>query len=92
MLRLAEQNQLGLDEAVGRYITGAKTARDVSIRQLLNHTSGIRSFTAIPAFASKERLDVNDDELLNVFKNEPLDFEPGTNFLYNNTVYYLLQW
>ena len=36
----------------------------MSIRQLLNHTSGIRSFTAIPAFASKERLDLSDDELL----------------------------
>jgi CubicO group peptidase (beta-lactamase class C family) len=91
VLRLAEQHRLDIDDAVGRYLTALpKPARDISIRQLLNHTSGIRSFTAIPAFASKARLDLTDDELLDVFKNEPLDFEPGANFLYNNTAYYLL--
>jgi CubicO group peptidase (beta-lactamase class C family) len=91
ILRLVEQRKLSLDDPISRYVPGLQThGRPVSIRQLLNHTSGIRSFTAIPAFASKERLDLTDDELLGVFQNEPFDFEPGTNFLYNNSAYYLL--
>jgi D-alanyl-D-alanine carboxypeptidase len=74
-----------------RYVPSLqKHGRQVSIRQLLNHTSGIRSFTAIPEFASKERLDLTDDELLAVFQDEAFDFEPGTNFLYNNSAYYML--
>jgi CubicO group peptidase (beta-lactamase class C family) len=72
ILRLVEQRKLSLDDPISRYVPGLQThGRPVSIRQLLNHTSGIRSFTAIPAFASKERLDLTDDELLGVFQNEP---------------------
>ena len=91
VLRLAEQRKLSLDDQISRYIPRLqKHEWRVSIRQLLNHTSGIRSFTAIPGFASKERLDLSDDELLAVFESEALDFEPGTNFLYNNSAFYLL--
>jgi D-alanyl-D-alanine carboxypeptidase len=91
ILRLAEQGKLSLDDEISRYVPSLlRRGRRVSIGQLLNHTSGLRSFTAIPAFASKERLDLNDDELLGVFQNEVVDFEPGTNFLYNNSAYYLL--
>ena len=86
ILRLAEQRKLSLDDEISRYVPSLqRRGWHVSIRQLLNHTSGIRSFTAIPAFASKERLDLSDDELLAVFENESVDFEPGTNFLYNNS-------
>jgi CubicO group peptidase (beta-lactamase class C family) len=91
ILRLAEQRKLSLDDEISRYVPSLqKSGHRVSIRQLLNHTSGIRSFTAIPAFASRERHDLSDDELLAVFQNEAFDFEPGSNFLYNNSAYYLL--
>ena len=91
ILRLVDQRKLSLDDRLAQYLPSLQTRmRNVSIRQLLNHTSGIRSFTAIPVFASKERLDLNDDELLAVFQNETFDFDPGANFLYNNSAYYLL--
>jgi D-alanyl-D-alanine carboxypeptidase len=91
VLRLAEQRKLSLDDEISRYVPSLQRhGWHVSIRQLLNHTSGIRSFTAIPAFVSKERLDLSDNELLSIFENEAVDFEPGTNFLYNNSAYYLL--
>ena len=82
ILRLVEQGKLSLDDEMSRYVPSFQGRQShVSIRQLLNHTSGLRSFTAIPAFGSKERLDLSDDELLAVFQNEAVDFEPGTNFL-----------
>lgn len=91
ILRLAEQQRLSLDDSVGRYVPNLPAAvGGVTIRRLLNHTSGIRSFTAIPAFAAKERLDLSDQELLSIFVDEPFDFAPGSNFLYNNSGYYLL--
>jgi CubicO group peptidase (beta-lactamase class C family) len=89
---LARASRCLCGSIVERYIGPSlqKHGWRVSIRQLLNHTSGIRSFTALPGFASKDRLDLSDDELLAVFENEAVDFEPGTNFLYNNSAFYLL--
>ena len=85
ILRLAEQRKLSLDDEIPRHVPSLqKSGHGVSIRQLLNHTSGIRSFTAIPAFASKERLDLNDDELLAVFQNEQSTSSPAPTFCTTN--------
>jgi CubicO group peptidase (beta-lactamase class C family) len=91
ILRLVEQRKVGLDDDITVYVPQLHThGNHVTIRQLLNHTSGVRGFTEIPAFSPKERLDLTDGELLAVFQDEPTDFEPGTNFLNNNSGYYLL--
>ena len=91
ILRLVEQRRMGLDDDITVYVPQLHThGHHVTIRQLLNHTSGLRSFTTIPAFSAKERLDLTDDEVLAVFQDEPPDFAPGTNFLYNDSGYYLL--
>jgi CubicO group peptidase (beta-lactamase class C family) len=91
ILKLVEQQRLSLDDRLNRFVPALPAAAgNVTIRQLLNHTSGIRSMTSIPAFAAKERLDLSDDEMLDVFKREPLEFESGSNFLYNNSAYYLI--
>jgi CubicO group peptidase (beta-lactamase class C family) len=90
ILRLSEQRTLSLDDRVGIYVPALQDHKNITIRHLMNHTSGIRSFTSIPAFAAKERLDLTDDELVAVFRREPADFEAGANFNYNNSGYYLL--
>jgi D-alanyl-D-alanine carboxypeptidase len=91
ILRLVEQRRIGLDDDITVYVPQFHArGHHVTVRQLLNHTSGLRSFTEVPAFAAKERLDLTDDDLLAVFQDKLPDFEPGTNFLYNNSGYYLL--
>jgi D-alanyl-D-alanine carboxypeptidase len=91
ILRLVEQRRIGLDDDITAYVPQFHAhGHHVTIRQLLNHTSGLRGFTEVPAFSPKERLDLTDEELLAVFQDEPTDFAPGTNFLYNNSAYYLL--
>ena len=53
ILRLVEQGKLSLDDSLIRHLPGVlpdETARKVSIRQLLTHTSGVHEFTAIPAW------------------------------------------
>lgn len=91
ILKLAEEGKLRLDDDITRHLPSYPTqGRRITLRQLLNHTSGIRSFTELPAFAPRQRLDLSDDDMLAIFQDEPLDFEPGTNFLYNNSGYYLL--
>lgn len=91
ILQLAEQRKLRLEDDIGRYLPGYDThGHTISIRELLNHTSGIRDFTELAAFQARERLDISAESLLAIFEHEPLDFPPGTGFHYNNSAFYLL--
>ena len=91
ILGLVEQGRVDLDKDITTYIPefhGHNTR--ISVRQLLNHTSGTQNLTDLAAFWSKSRLDLSDVEVLQLFQDEPRNFQPGGNFLYNNTGFYLL--
>jgi CubicO group peptidase (beta-lactamase class C family) len=65
--------------------------RVVTIRQMLNHTSGIPEYTMKPGFFAKmSPLNLSDAELLQGVSGKPFVFEPGTAWRYTNTNYYLL--
>ena len=73
-----------------KYVPEAPThGHKVTVRQLLNHTSGIYSFTSLPEAEASERLDLTHDQVLALFKDKPLDFEPGTAWRYNNSAFYI---
>lgn len=92
IMQLVEQGKLSLDDDVTKYVPNAPThGRRVLIRHLLNHSSGIPSYTDVgPAFGRVMRLDLSKDSLLATVKNDSLQFEPGSHFYYNNTGYFLL--
>ena len=91
ILRLVEQGRVDLDAGITKYIPEFHTrGTRITIRQLLNHTSGIQNITDLPALESKQRLDMTDAEILAIFQDEPYNFQPGTNFLYNNSGFYML--
>lgn len=88
--QLVDQGKVDLDADIRTYMPDAPTGgRRVSIAQLLNHTSGIRSFTNLGAAVSRDsfRLDLTTDRLMGLLRNVPPDFEPGTSWQYNNTGY-----
>lgn len=91
ILMLQEQGKLKIEDEITKYIPDYPTlGKKITIYQLLNHTSGIKSYTNMESFRTRARTDVTPKELIDVFKNEPLDFEPGTEFRYNNSGYILL--
>jgi D-alanyl-D-alanine carboxypeptidase len=92
VLKLMEQGPLSLDDSIGRHLPNLPIAwRGVKIRYLLNHTSGIPSYTSAgPRWATKMRLDIPHDSLLGIIANDPMDFPVGSQWRYNNTGYYLL--
>lgn len=92
ILKLAEQGKLGLEDPLSRYVPEFDTGgRVVTIRQLLNHTSGIPEYTTQPGFFAKlAPLNLSDAELLRPVSGKPFDFEPGASWRYSNTNYYLL--
>lgn len=92
VLQLADQGRLSLDDTLQRFVPSFPTpGRRVTIRHLLNHTSGIPSYTAIGrAWREKMRLDLSHDSLLALVRDRAPDFAPGERWLYDNTGYYLL--
>jgi D-alanyl-D-alanine carboxypeptidase len=90
VLQLADEGKLHLDEDVTRYVPEAPThGRRVTVRQLLNHTSGIYSFTSLPEAENNERLDLTHEQVLGLIKDKPFDFEPGTSWRYDNAAFFL---
>jgi len=92
VMRLVERGKVSLDDEVTKYVPNAPThGRKILVRHLMNHTSGIPSYTDVgPAFGRKARLDLPHDSLLAIVRDDSLQFDPGTHFYYNNTGYYLL--
>jgi len=92
IMRLMEQGKLSLDDTLQKFIPTFPTQGNrVTIRHLLTHTSGIRSYTSLgQKFERGMRLDFTPDSMLALFANEPFDFKPGDQWRYDNSGYFLL--
>lgn len=91
ILMLAEQGKLSLSDDITKFFPEYPSkGRAITVEHLLTHTSGIKSYTGISAWRSMWRKDMSVTELIDLFKNEPADFEPGTRWAYNNSGYILL--
>ena len=90
VLQLVDEGKLRLDDDVTKYVPEAPTlGHHVTVRQLLNHTSGIYSFTSLPDAANNERFELTHEQVLGLIKDRPFDFEPGTRWRYDNSAFYL---
>ena len=98
VLLLVQDGKIGLDEPVVRYFPEARAAawKDVTVRQLLTHTSGIPDIYGEHDQDSYDKgildfhRDYTEDELLQRYLALPLDFAPGEKWNYSNTGYELL--
>ncbi len=91
ILMLEEQGKLKVEDDMTKYIPDYPTqGKTITIHHLLNHTSGIKSYTSLQSFMKHARTDMTPSELIDKFKNEPMDFNPGEKFLYNNSGYVIL--
>jgi D-alanyl-D-alanine carboxypeptidase len=91
ILMLVEQGKLSLDDDLHKYLPdypdkGAK----ISIENLLTHTSGIKSYTGDLKWRSMWRQDLTVQQIIDITKDDPLEFPPGTKWKYDNTGYILL--
>ncbi|MBI2381998.1 MAG: beta-lactamase family protein [Gammaproteobacteria bacterium] len=91
VLKLAEAGKLSLDEAIARWLPELPEAMGrVTVRQLLNHVSGVKNISRIAASRAARREEASLDRLIGFFKDEALEFAPGTRFSYSNSNYILL--
>ena len=90
ILLLAEEGRIDLDADFTEYIDFDTKGRTVPVRRLLDHTSGIRSYTDMEVFGTLSTRELPRDTLVRLFEAEPFDFEPGTAQIYNNSAFFLL--
>lgn len=91
ILRLQEQHKLSVKDKLGKYFPDYPNGDKITIEHLLTHTSGIYSYTSDSKFMATEVTNsYNRDKMMALFKDKPLEFEPGTNWSYSNSGYSML--
>ena len=87
ILMLAEEGKLSLDDPVSKYVSGLTRADEVTIRELLSHTSGYQDYWPQDYVMPMMLKPVTPDQILDHWARIPLDFDPGTKWQYSNTNY-----
>jgi D-alanyl-D-alanine carboxypeptidase len=93
IMKLVDQGKVSLDDPLTKYLPdypgpGGKA----TVRQLLNHTSGIMPYTQILEWAAQANTGASatTQSLIDTFKGKSLQFQPGEKYEYNNSGYVLL--
>jgi len=93
ILQLVDQGKVKLDAKLAEYLPAYRKdiGDKITVHQLLNHTSGIPSYTSLPGFFNDvSRNPYTVDEFVKKYASNNLEFEPGSKFSYNNSGYFLL--
>jgi D-alanyl-D-alanine carboxypeptidase len=87
ILMLVEEGKVSLDDPVSKFVPGLMRGNEVTIRELLSHTSGYQDYYPqdyLPVFMVKG---TTAQEILDRWARRALDFDPGTKWQYSNTNY-----
>ncbi len=88
IFRLQEQGKLDINDRLKKYVPDVPAAwADVTLYQLLTHTSGIPDFFYVPGFDALKSRAVGPSELIGLVRDKPLGFAPGSKWNYSNTGY-----
>ncbi len=90
LLQLQERGMVDLDARIGTYLPDFPVQGNrITVRELLDHTSGIRGYTEMSEAAQYLVRRVPRDSLVTVIGNHPFDFPTGEHQIYNNSAYFL---
>jgi CubicO group peptidase (beta-lactamase class C family) len=91
ILQLQDEGKLRVEDPLVKYLPGApKSWANITIAELLGHTAGLPNFIADPAYRAWSMSSHTPTEELALFRDKPLDFEPGSKFAYSNSNYAVL--
>ena len=85
ILLLQEEGKLSIDDAVGKYVPGLTRGDEVTIREILSHTSGYQDYWPEDYLMTPMLKPETPQQILDTWAKKPLDFEPGTKWQYSNT-------
>jgi len=87
VLLLVQDGKLSLDDRVSRYLPDLTRAGEITIRELLTHTSGYQDYYPQDYVAPFMVKPVSAAQIIDQWARKPLDFDPGTRWQYSNTNY-----
>ncbi|ESU22900.1 penicillin-binding protein, beta-lactamase class C [Flavobacterium enshiense DK69] len=92
IMMLKENGRLNLDDNISKFIPELANYKDITIRNLLNHTGGLPDYMVLmDSLFDKSKIATNKDIISIFSKNQPkIVFEPNTKYEYSNTGYALL--
>ncbi len=90
ILLLAEEGKLSVDDKVAKYYPDLTGAGDISLYDLMTHTSGYPDYYPLDFVDRRMAKSIEEDALLKEYAGAKLDFTPGTRWSYSNTGYILL--
>jgi CubicO group peptidase (beta-lactamase class C family) len=90
ILQLSEEGKISLDATLDKYFPALPNASKITIRNLLNHRSGLHNFTSEPEYMTYMTSPKTHDEMLTIISKYPVDFQPNEKYSYSNSNYVLL--
>lgn len=91
LLKLIDDGRARLDDPLSKFLPDYPKGATITLAALLNHSSGVKSYTGIPGYMGNPvRRELSTTELVAEFRNQPADFAPGSGWRYNNSGYVLV--
>lgn len=95
ILKLVEAGKFSLDDPLQQLLPELSIAEAITLRQVLNHTAGLPSYTSLddyaPSVAANPGQPWPEERILTLLQTDTLDFEPGSGWRYSNTGYFALK-
>lgn len=91
IMQLVELGNIALDDKITKFFPDYPAhGNEITVKNLLTHTSGVKNFQELDDFQEHLYKDFTLLEMIDRFKNEPLDFPPGERYRYSSSGYILL--
>jgi D-alanyl-D-alanine carboxypeptidase len=91
VMKLVEEGKLKLDDPLTKFFPDFPAyCKSVTLKHMMNHTSGIPNYLGVPGFMKKEMAGIEAEDVLAIVKTSPPNFKPGDKWDYSNTNYWLL--
>ena len=90
ILILQERGQLRVEDPLTKFIPDYPNGGKITVHHLLTHRSGIPNVNDLPGYDGKSKSQISLSEIIGMFKENPLEFIPGSRYRYSNSNYNLL--
>ena len=90
IMKLGEQGKLHVDDSISIYLPEYNFPSAITLRMMLTHTSGLADFTNFPQLGDWVKNGVSEATVLTAVSQEPLQFQPGTQYSYSNSNFFAL--
>lgn len=91
IMLLVDEGMLSVTDPITKFFPDYPAhGKTITIEHLLTHTAGIPNYTSKRSFGTSMGRDMSVQQMVDSFKNDPLEFEPGTRYAYSNSGYFVL--